>query len=111
VPKKSKKDLALVYGPADEGEGFKILRKRAQNDQVETGVIRPLKEGRAIHGEVIKMQARPESPFVFDVETDAELSSAPADDARGGPAQVANEKYRRGWDGIFGRGRAHSTPN
>jgi hypothetical protein len=111
VPKKRKKDLALVYGPADEGEGFKILRKRAQNDEVEAGVIRPLKEGRAIHGEVIKLQARPETPFVFEVETDAELSSPATDDARGRPAQVANDKYRRGWDGIFGRGRTHSTPN
>jgi len=102
-----------VYAPADEGEGFKVLRKRAQSDEVEAGVIRPLKEGRAIHGEVVRMKARPESPVVFEMETDKELSSLPEARAseRGGPAQVATEKYRQGWDGIWGRRRISSTPN
>lgn len=105
-----------MYAPADEGEGFKVLRKRAQSDEVEAGVIRPLKEGRAIHGEVVRMKARPESAVVFEMETDKELSSPPEppearDAERGGPAQVATEKYRQGWDGIWGRRRISSTPN
>jgi len=119
VPKKRKKDLALVYGPADDGEGFKVLRKRVQSDNLETGVIRPLKQGRAIHGEVVQMKQRPESPLVFDMETDAELSSPPPNDSvresrdggRNGPAQVATDKYRQGWDGIWGSRRLPSPTN
>lgn len=106
-----------MYGPADDGEGFKVLRKRVQSDNLETGVIRPLKEGRAIHGEVVHMKQRPESPLVFDMETDAELSTTRNDDAqasrdgaRNGPARVATDKYRQGWDGIWGSRRRLPSP-
>jgi hypothetical protein len=99
------KDVALVYGTADEGEGYKILRQRGGSPRVEAGMLRPMQAGRPITGEVVHLEARPESPLLFDVETDEELSS-PASlasrDSRGGPAQVATDDYRRGWDAIWG---------
>jgi hypothetical protein len=102
------KDLALVFGPSDDGQGFKMLRRRAGTAVVEAGTIRPLQEGRAITGEVVQLEPRPEAPFLFDCETDQELSTPSAEPALTGPAQVATDEYRRGWDAIWGR-RARST--
>jgi len=97
-----------VFGPADDGAGYKMLRRRAGTSEVEAGTIRPLQEGRAITGEVVQLQPRPEAPFLFDCETDQELSTVAAEPAMSGPPQVATEEYRRGWDAIWGR-RARSA--
>src|SRR5262245_14223395 len=99
---RAQKDLALVFGPSEDGQGFNMLRRRADGSAVEAGTIRPLQEGRAITGEVVNLQPRSEAPFLFDCETDAELSTLPAEPALSGPAQVATEEYRRGWDAIWG---------
>src|SRR5689334_21205229 len=103
------KDLALVYGSADDGDALKIVRQRHGSKALEAGMLRPLREGRAISGEVVHLEPRQESPLLFDVETDEELSAAaaPAPGARtdrAGPPQVASDEYRRGWDAIWGGG-------
>jgi hypothetical protein len=99
---RARKDLALVFGPSEDGQGFKMLRRRAGTSLVEAGTIRPLQEGRAIIGEVVQLEPRPEAPFLFDCQTDRELSTTPVEPALTGPAQVATEEYRRGWDAIWG---------
>jgi hypothetical protein len=96
-----KKDLALVFGPSADGEGVNILRRRAGSEAVEAGTLRPLREGRAILGEVVHLAPRREAPFLFDCETDEELSTPRAEAA--GPPQVATDQYRRGWDAIWGQ--------
>jgi len=98
-----KKDLALVFGPSADGRGVHVLRRRSDSPTVEAGILRPLEEGRAITGEVVHLEPRAEAPFLFDCETDEELSTPGARDA--GPPRVATEEYRRGWDAIWG-GRA-----
>jgi hypothetical protein len=85
--------------------------------------MRPLEEGRAIHGEVVKLTPVPESPVVFEAETqyappnaglaaDAPNAAAgktePPARAQGrsratGPAQVASDRYRKNWDAIWKR--------
>jgi len=95
------KDLALVFGPSADGKGFNVLRRRAGSPAVEAGTVRPLENGRAITGEVVRLEPRAEAPFLFDCETDEELSTARALPAAG-PAQVATDEYRRGWDAIWG---------
>jgi hypothetical protein len=107
------KDLALVFGPTADGEGFNVLRRRAGSAAIEAATVRPLREGRAITGEVVHLEQRKEAPFLFDCETDEELSTvtpAAANSARvaAGPPQVATDEYRRGWDAIWGS-RARST--
>jgi hypothetical protein len=104
------KDLAFVYAPAEDGDGFRVLRKRGDSDQVDVGTIRPLKEGRAITGEVVQLKARDDSPLLFDCETDEELSTSRAQ-PQAGPAQVATDEYRRGWDAIWGRGARPAAVN
>lgn len=90
-------DVALVVGPTDDRKGYQILRKRSQDAPVEMGTVRPLEEGRPIHGEVIGLAQRKDFPFMYDVKTDF--------DARrdgDGPPKVATEEYRRGWEAIWG---------
>jgi hypothetical protein len=107
-----KKDLALVFGPAEDGDGVNILRRRAGSGNVEAGTVRPLREGRAITGEVVRLDPREEAPFLFDCETDEELSTATqAAPQLSGPPQVATEEYRRGWDAIWGRRERPTAPN
>ena|SRR5215471_15130473 len=104
------KDLALVYAPADDGDGYKVLRQRGRSPRIEAGTLRPMQTGKAITGEVVHIEPRKESPLLFDVETDEELSSPAslaAQASRGGPPQVATDEYRRGWDAIWGnKGRS-----
>ena len=105
-----KKDLALVFGPSPDGQGVSVLRRRAGSTTVEAGTLRPLQEGRAIMGEVVHLEPREEAPFLFDCETDEELSTARAQPLTG-PPQVATEEYRRGWDAIWGRRERSSALN
>jgi hypothetical protein len=100
------KDLAFVVGRSEDGEVLHVLRRRAATGLVETGLVRPLRDGHAITGEVVQLAPREESPLLFDCETDQELSAPGA----GGPPQVATNEYRRGWDAIWGgRGRASAV--
>jgi hypothetical protein len=104
------KDLALVFGPSADGNGVNVLRRRAGSSTVEAGTLQPLREGRAITGEVVRLEPRAEAPFLFDCETDEELSTARAQPLTG-PPQVATEEYRRGWDAIWGRRERSSALN
>ena len=85
----------LLVGPPTEGGGFAVLRERA--DRLEVGEVRALREGVPITGELVKLRRRPEHERLFDVEVLADVSTT-----RSGPAQVASEAYRTGWEAIFG---------
>jgi hypothetical protein len=95
-------DLMLVCGKSDDGNGYDVLRRRGEG--IEAGRVRLLDEGKPIHGEVVRLNARSESAVLFDVEVqhDARAST-------GRPAKVASERYRQGWDSIWAkRPREHS---
>ena len=113
VPKKPK-DLVLVHSPTPDGAGVNVLR--ARNESLEVGTMRPLEQGRPIHGEVVRLTPREEMPYLYDAETEfvskEDGSAAPekkpgvAPQARAaatGPAQVASDSYRRNWDAIWKR--------
>ncbi len=107
------KDVALVVGPTEDRKGYQILRKRGENADVEFGTVRPLEEGKPIDGEVVGMRQRKEHPALFDVKTEID-TRALTQGRRGtsvGPAQVASEKYRAGWDAIWGEGSAKTQLN
>jgi hypothetical protein len=90
--------VAIVCGKDEQG--LHILRRRSEDGPVEAAVVQPLMEGRPITGEVMSMRPRKDFPFLFDVKT--ELESPVAERAANGPAQVANDSYRSGWDAIWG---------
>lgn len=94
-------DVALVMGPTEERDGYHILRKRADAELPEFGTVRPLREGRPIDGEVIGLRRRKDHPFLFDVRS--EFDPRPERRTGGGPPAVATERYRRGWEAIWGR--------
>ena len=104
-------DVALIHGVASDGDGFHILR--ARENRLELGVVRPLREGAPITGEVVTLRPRPNFPALCDVETHYKpaLPAAPAAAdasppllaARTGPAQVATDEYRRNWDAIWSK--------
>jgi hypothetical protein len=102
--KRSRKirDVAMIVDRTEDNEGFQILRRRGSEGPVEMGTMRPLREGKPIDGEVVTLRQRRDLPFLYDVKTqlpDPEPRRATGD----GPAQVATEDYRRGWDAIWGR--------
>jgi hypothetical protein len=94
-------DVAIVCGKDERG--IHILRRRSEGAPVEAGVVRPLAEGQPISGEVISMRAREDAPQLFDVTTELDAPQTAPDSDGNGPAQVASESYRRGWDAIWGR--------
>ncbi|HVY37500.1 MAG TPA: hypothetical protein VHM31_06180 [Polyangia bacterium] len=103
-------DVAAVCGKDEQG--IYILRRRSADGPLEAGVVRPLVEGKAIAGEVISLRPRADLPFLFDVKTELAAPAAAAPEpATHGPAQVASDSYRRGWDAIWGRRARASRPN
>lgn len=97
-------DVVLVYGRSEDGKGYDVLRQRGE--EVEAGRMRTLDQGKPIHGEVVRLKAREDSPLLFDVEVqhDARVST-------GRPAKVASEEYRRGWESIWSTKRPDRTLN
>ena len=104
VDSKKAKDVVLVYGRSEDGHGYEVLRQRGE--QIEAGQVRPLDEGKPIHGEVVRLKPREESPALFDVEV--QHDGRPS---TGRPAKVATEQYRKGWESIWAKRRPDRTLN
>jgi hypothetical protein len=111
--KAADRDVALLYAPTDDGQGARVIR--ARGGQLETGEVRPMREGQPINqGELIRLSPRSDAPCVCDVEVlhARPAEERPSDTARpaemtapethAGPAQVASDDYRMNWDRIFG---------
>lgn len=100
---KAKRDVALI-GPVKDGKAS-ALRFKDRGDgkvEVEQGAIVPLKDGETPMGDVIALTPdEGHAPF-YKVEVVAEspVKSHP------GPANVATEAYRKGWERTF---RGHKT--
>lgn len=97
-PKKTEakqEDVVLVHGRTEDGEGHVVLRKRG--DTLALGEVRPMREGRPITGELVKLKPRDDHPNLADVEV---VHAVP--ESRGGPARVSTPAYRAGWAQVFG---------
>ena len=93
----SGRDVVLLTGPTDDGEGIRVVR--ARDERLEAGEVRPLKDGQALgSGEIVKLAPRAGAPQVCDVQVVAKLAELRG----GGPPQVATTAYRESWDRIFG---------
>jgi hypothetical protein len=109
APPQPKQDVVFVHSPSEAGEGLRVIRKR--DDVIELGEIRPVQEGKPLHGDLVKLKPRKDNDRLFDVEVLASREELGQPAARGhaGPAQVASDTYRENWDAIFG-GRARGEP-
>ncbi len=103
-------DVVLLHSPTESGDGIRVVRKR--DEAIEVGELRPMREGQAIHGEVVRLTQRAEHALLFDCEVVVPAQSAkepppepaePRSVAHKGPARVTTEAYRGGWDLIFGQ--------
>jgi hypothetical protein len=96
-------DVVLIHGATGDGEGARVLRARAGH--LETGEIRPLREGQplATGGEVVRLVERPNAPCLYDVKVDYKVpgTTATAPRTATGPAQVATRAYRDSWERTF----------
>jgi hypothetical protein len=114
---KKRQDAILIHGVSEDGESMAVLR--AREDRLEAGVLRTVKPGRPIDGELLKLTPRADFPLVCDVEvelpagainaaggtelnaTDRREGEGARRESRGRPAQVATENYRENWDAIW----------
>lgn len=103
-------DIAMVV--ARDEEGVHILRRRSEESPVEMGLLKPMREGHPITGEVLTLKQREDVPLFYDVRSEfggPEAPDAPEAKQPGdGPAHVTNDAYRRGWDAVWGRRRDRS---
>lgn len=88
----------MIGGRTADGSGLGVLRCR--EGRLEVGQVQPLREGKPIHGEVVKLHPHADCPAICDVEVQV---AAPDAKKSGRPAQVANDTYRKNWDAIFKR--------
>lgn len=94
-------DVVMLAGKTDDGDGAKVVRARP--GRVETGEVRPLKEGQPlVAGEVVTLEPRKDAPALFDVHVQHTVKPEGKKTAHSGPAQIATEEYRASWDRIFG---------
>ncbi len=105
---KADRDVAIVCGVSDDGQGVDIIRKRGE--RIEAGTVRRLEQGKPIHGEVVRLRPREHQPMICDVEVEVPAAArADTHATTSGPAQVATEEYRRNWDAIYGRNKKPSS--
>jgi hypothetical protein len=117
-PRAKRRDAILIHGVSEDGETMAVLR--ARENRLEAGLVRQVKAGQRVEGELLKLTPRPEFPLVCDVEVQvpsgvinaAGGSDQPRGSARerneeahalGRPAQVATDSYRENWDAIWSK--------
>lgn len=108
-PPPPKEDVLFVGGPAEGGDGYRVIRKR--DDTLEIGEMRAAQEGRPLTGELVRLKPRAESDRVFDVEVLVSREDLGGAGERTGPAQVATDAYRANWEAIFGPRKDPELPN
>ncbi len=96
-----KEDVVLVHSRNENGDGYKIIRKR--EDRIEFGELKPMVEGKPILGEIVQLKPRPDNNALYDVEVllTKPNTSVNMETSLSGPAQVATENYRSNWEKIF----------
>lgn len=117
---KPAEDVVLIRGVSEDGNALAVLR--ARQNRVEAGIVRGLREGEPVTGELVRLKPRPDCPLLCDVEVELPAGTvnagggsdrpAPRKLSHGGPPQVATAKYRDNWDAIWNKsGTKKALPN
>jgi hypothetical protein len=95
------KDVAILGGPTEDGQGAHVLRIR--QGSVSAGEIRPVKEGETItNNEVVRLKPLDADQRVCEVEVLHAPQALPKPvPASSGPARVSTPNYRKNWHTIF----------
>lgn len=108
-PKPVPRDIALLHGPTEDGQGARLLRFR--EGSVQAGELRPVREGQPLGaGELVRLKPLHHQLPVCEVEVlHAPAKQAPEDApdpaqtrSGTGPARVSTRRYRRNWNAVFG---------
>ena len=102
---KRKTDRVLIQGISESGDAMAVLR--AREDRIEAGIVRPVKEGTPVEGELLRLRPHKDYPLLCDVDVELPAGTVNATGAsehktsHNGPAQVATDSYRENWDAIW----------
>jgi hypothetical protein len=119
TPARAAADVVFVHGPTPTG----VQITRLRDERIETGELRPIKEGQSVLGELVKLSPRADNERLFDVEVlakspfaasataSAKSSEAAPAGARKGPPKVATERFRANWDDIFASRKKGELPS
>lgn len=102
------KDVALLHGPTEDGEGARVLRLK--DGELYAGEVRPVREGQPVNEhELVRLRPIEGRPALCEVE----VVHQPKDDKSKspGPARVATESYRRNWNAVFGAANKKQRPD
>jgi hypothetical protein len=114
--KQPPKDIAILSGPTEDGQGARVVRIREGGD-VSAGEIRPVRDGEPINqSELVRLHPLDAQKRVCAVEVlhapagsasgdkaeKAEQAEEPKRASGAGPVRVSNAKYRQNWSVIFG---------
>lgn len=116
--KQPPKDIAILSGPTEDGQGARVVRIREGGD-VSSGEIRPVRDGEPINqSELVRLHPLDAQKRVCAVEVLHAPAASGADKSEGdkaekvqpepkrasgaGPVRVSNAKYRQNWSVIFG---------
>jgi len=110
--KKSDDDLVLIHGMNPDRNELHVIRNR--HGEIQAGVLRDLEEGRPIHGDIVKLKPFRKFPLLCKVETilsadEFNEERQSPEPAHPGPAMVATEAYRTGWERVFGARKDESA--
>jgi len=107
------RDVLFVRGTSEDGHGLSVLR--FSDDQISAGELREARDGQPIMGELVSLTQRGEHERLFDVSVLARGPVAPSRDRPAlhakGPANVASDAYREGWENVFGTRDKNPKPN
>jgi hypothetical protein len=105
--------MLFVRGASEDGRGLSVVR--VSDDRISAGELREARDGQPIMGELVALTQRSEHERLFDVSVLARGPGAPARDAPAlpgkGPAKVASDAYREGWENVFGVRDKSAKPN
>ena len=85
----------LKVGPAMD-DGSHVAVRHTADHQIRIGFVRPLQEGKPVHGEVFTVEPKDEEHGVYRVQTIVDTKSS------SGPAKVNSPAFHDGWERTFG---------
>ena len=105
--KKPPRDLAILQGPTEDGQGARVLRLK--DGELSAGEVRPAREGEPIADrELVKLTPLQPGAPICEVEVLSGPAQRASDDPAKpsqGPARVSTESYRKNWSTVFGTKR------
>ena len=95
-------DRAVILGKLPEQKGVAILRQRSDDAPIEAGVLRTVRDGEPIVGELVSLTRTAEDSPVCDVKVHVDARTPAPEGRHKGPPRITNEAFRSGWDALFG---------